>query len=136
MLQNPIFNPCKLTCPSSQTDESTSKATCIPDVRGSEASRNHAYARRVARCVYPKRCNHPKAVPQYRCAYTRRLAFHVNTLTRLSEFFSVGRIDATYTLFVSSLAVKQVAGVLSQSCNWKSTSDSRQEHRGCIELTA
>jgi hypothetical protein len=136
MRQDPIFNPCKLTCPSSQTDESTSKATCIPDVRGSEASRNHAYARRVARCVYPKRCNHPKAVPQYRCAYTRRLAFHVNTRTRLSEFFNVGRIDATYTLFVSPLVADQVAEVLLQSCNSKCTADFRWENRGCLELTA
>jgi hypothetical protein len=136
MLQDPIFSPWQLTCPSSQTDESMSKATCIPHVRGSEASRNHAYARRVARCVYPKRCNHPKAVPQYRCAYTRRLAFHANTRTRLSGFFSVGRIDATYTLFVSSLVANQVAKVLLQSCNSKCISDSRWKHRGCIELTA
>jgi hypothetical protein len=49
-----------------------------------------------------------KAVPQYRCAYTRRLAFLADTRTRLSEFFSIGRIDATYTEACSYLRLRPI----------------------------
>jgi hypothetical protein len=137
VLQDPFFTQCKLTCLSSQTDGSTSVATCIPHVQGSEASRDHAYVRRIARCVYPKRCN-----PAKLCL---NIAVHTHAASslpcehsyaRLSEFLSVSQIDATYTLFVSSLAANQDAELLLQSCNSKCTSDSRWGHRGRVELRA
>jgi hypothetical protein len=67
-------------------------------------------------CVSEEAMPRRRAVPQYRCAYTRRLAFHANSRARLSEFLSVGRTDATYTLFVSSLAANQVAEVPKYCC--------------------